>query len=168
MSEAVIADEQVQLVDSRNRPRGSAPRRTMRRLGCWHRATYIVVRGAGGDICVQQRTMRKETYPGQFDLAAGGVVGAGEASLPAARRELAEELGIRGVRLEDGGTFRFVAGGLHAFGSLYWVTYDGPLALQREEVASVQWLPLSEALSLESATPDTRLALTLAAKGNGW
>ncbi|WP_110686581.1 NUDIX hydrolase [Salinicola aestuarinus] len=168
MTDVVIADEQVQLVDSRNRPRGSTARRTMRRLACWHRATYVVVRSRSGQICVQQRTLQKETYPGGFDLAAGGVVGAGESSLPAARRELEEELGIRGCRLEGGHTFRFAEDGLYAFGSLYWVHHDGPLRLQASEVAAVRWLPLDEALALEMATPDTRVALTLAARENGW
>ncbi|WP_251977406.1 NUDIX hydrolase [Salinicola avicenniae] len=159
MSDIVIADEQVQLVDSRNRPCGSASRAVMRRLGCWHRATYIVVFNAGGEVCVQQRTMIKETYPGGFDLAAGGVVGAGEAFLPAARRELEEELGIRGVPLRPAGELRFVEGSLRIFGALYGVSVDGPLRLQPEEVAAVRWMPPREALALERATPDTRLAL---------
>ena len=90
----VIADEHIQLVDARNRPCGSAPRALMRRFHFWHRATYIVVRNAQGDICVQRRTLIKEVFPGGDDLAAGGVVGAGEAVHLAARRELAEETGI--------------------------------------------------------------------------
>jgi len=168
MSETVIAAEQVQLVDPFNRPCGSTSRVMMRRLGCWHRATYIVVRNAAGEICVQQRTTIKETHPGWFDLAAGGVVGAGEAALPAARRELEEELGIRGVPLRPGGDFRFAEGGLRLYGSLFWVRYDGPLRLQPEEVAAVRWLPLDEALALEKATPDTRIALARAVELDGW
>ncbi|GHB22821.1 NUDIX hydrolase YfcD [Salinicola rhizosphaerae] len=159
MSSIVIADEQVQLVDARNRPCGSAARATMRRLGCWHRATYIVVRNARGEICVQERTLIKETHPGWFDLAAGGVVGAGEAWLPAARRELEEELGIRGVPLVPEGEFRFVEGTLRIFGALFSVTYEGALRLQPEEVAAVRWLSPAEALALQKATPDSRLAL---------
>lgn len=168
MCETVIAVEQVQLVDPFNRPCGSASRAMMRRLGCWHRATYIVVRNSAGEICVQQRTRIKETHPGWFDLAAGGVVGAGEASLAAARRELEEELGIRGVALQPGGDFRFVESGLKLYGSLFWVCHDGPLRLQPEEVAAVRWLPPDEALALEMATPDTRVALVRAIELDNW
>ncbi|WP_110598449.1 NUDIX hydrolase [Salinicola lusitanus] len=168
MSDIVIADEQVQLVDPRNRPCGSASRAMMRRLGCWHRATYIVVRNARGEICVQERTPIKETHPGWFDLAAGGVVSAGEAPMPAARRELFEELGIRGVELMAGGEFVFQDASLKLYGSLYWVDYDGPLRLQPEEVAAVRWLPISEALSLDKATPDTRMALARAIELDHW
>lgn len=168
MNKRIIADEQVQLVDPRNRPCGSASRVTMRRLNCWHRATYIVVRNGKDEICVQERTSIKETHPGWFDLAAGGVVGAGEASRPAARRELFEELGIRGVKLMSGGEFMFQEAGLNLYGSLYWVNYDGPLRLQPEEVAAVRWLPIPEALALEKATPDTRVALSKAVSLDHW
>lgn len=94
-----VARERIQLVDARNRPCGSAWRAEMRRFHFWHRATYVVVRNGRGEICVQRRTLTKEVFPGGLDLAAGGVVGAGEAEHVAARRELAEELGIEGVAL---------------------------------------------------------------------
>ncbi|PMR67057.1 NUDIX hydrolase [Halomonas heilongjiangensis] len=154
-----IADESIQLVDARNRPCGSAPRVQMRRLGFWHRATYIVVCNGRGEICVQRRTLTKEVFPGGLDLAAGGVVGAGEAVHVAARRELAEELGIRGVPLRPVLEFVHAEGGHHIFGSLFLVEYDGPLTLQAEEVADAFWLPPAEALALEAVTPDTRQAL---------
>ncbi|MFG6177935.1 NUDIX hydrolase [Halomonas sp. THAF12] len=154
-----IADESIQLVDARNRPCGSAPRATMRRYRYWHRATYIVVRNTAGEICVQRRTLTKEVFPGGLDLAAGGVVGAGEAVHLAARRELAEELGIVGVPLRHVLEFVHAAGGHHIFGSAYLVDHDGPLRLQAEEVAEVSWHSPAEALALDGVTPDTRQAV---------
>ena len=154
-----VARERIQLVDARNRPCGSAWRAAMRRFRFWHRATYIVVRNARGEICVQRRTLTKEVFPGGLDLAAGGVVGAGEAEHLAARRELTEELGIRGVPLRPAGSFVHAEGGNHIFGSLFLVDHDGPLALQAEEVAEVFWRTPAEALSLPGVTPDTRQAL---------
>lgn len=155
----VIADERIQLVDARNRPCGSAPRVAMRRFGFWHRATYIVVRNAAGELCVQRRTLTKEVFPGRLDLAAGGVVGAGEAVHVAARRELAEELGITGVPLQHVLEFVHARGGHHIFGSVFLVDHDGPLRLQAEEVAEAFWQAPSEALALEGVTPDTRQAV---------
>lgn len=162
-----IADESIQLVDARNRPCGSASRATMRRFRYWHRATYIVVRNRRGELCVQRRTLTKEVFPGGLDLAAGGVVGAGEAVHRAARRELAEELGIEGVPLRHALDFTYVGEGNHIFGSAYRVDYEGPLRLQAEEVAGVFWLPPAEALALEGATPDTRQAVA-AMLAAGW
>lgn len=154
-----IADERVQLVDAVNRPCGSASRTLMRRWRYWHRATYVAVRNAHGELCVQQRTLTKEVFPGGLDLAAGGVVAAGEAVHVAARRELAEELGISGVPLRYCLGFRYDRDGHHIYGSAYLVDYDGPLVLQPEEVAAVQWLSLNEAMAHPEATPDTLLAL---------
>lgn len=154
-----IADESIQLVDARNRPCGSAPRALMRRFRFWHRATYIVVRNARRELCVQRRTLTKEVFPGGLDLAAGGVVGAGEAVHLAARRELAEELGVRGVPLRYALEFIHAEGGHHIFGSAFLVEYEGPFVLQAEEVADVFWLPTAEALALEGVTPDTRQAV---------
>ncbi|GHE21856.1 NUDIX hydrolase [Halomonas urumqiensis] len=155
----VIADERIQLVDARNRPCGSAWRASMRRFRYWHRATYIVVTNTRGELCVQRRTLTKEVFPGGIDLAAGGVVGAGEAVHLAARRELAEELGIQGVPLRHALEFVHAEGGNHIFGSIFLVTHDGALSLQAEEVAEAFWLPPGEALALAGVTPDTRQAV---------
>ena len=154
-----IARERIQLVDARNRPCGSAWRAEMRRFRFWHRATYVVVVNPRGELCVQRRTLTKEVFPGGLDLAAGGVVGAGEAVHVAARRELEEELGIRGAPLRPAGGFVHASGGHHIFGSLYLVEHDGPLQLQAEEVADAFWLPPTAALAREAVTPDTRQAV---------
>lgn len=159
-----IADECIQLVDACNRPCGSAPRAAMRIFHYWHRATYILVLNTQGELCVQRRTLTKEVFPGQLDLAAGGVVGAGEAVHLAARRELAEELGIRGVPLEHVLEFRHSQGGNHIFGSAYIVRFDGPLKLQAEEVDEVFWLVPEAALALDGVTPDTRQAVEMLMK----
>ncbi|OBX37972.1 putative nudix hydrolase YfcD [Halomonas elongata] len=84
------------------------------------------------------------------------MVGAGEAVHVAARRELAEELGIVGVPLRHVLEFVHARNGNHIFGSAYLVDYDGPLVLQAEEVAEAFWLPPEQALALEDVTPDTR------------
>ncbi|GAB2792247.1 NUDIX hydrolase [Halomonas shantousis] len=156
---AVRREEQVQLVDAANRSCGSAPRSLMRRYHFWHRATYVFVRNHRGELCVQERTLTKEVFPGYYDLAAGGVVAAGEAEHVGARRELEEELGVTGVALQPCFGFRFAEGGNYIHGSVFRVDYDGPLILQPEEVASVRWMSTAQALALESATPDSRVAL---------
>ncbi|WP_240609955.1 NUDIX hydrolase [Billgrantia endophytica] len=162
-----VAEERIQLVDSRNRPCGSASRALMRRYQFWHRATYVVVRNGRSELCVQRRTLTKEVFPGGLDLAAGGVVGAGEAVHVAARRELAEELGIDGVALRPAMEFRHARGGNHIYGSIFLVDYDGALTLQAEEVADAFWCPLDEALALLDVTPDTRQAVEALVQA-GW
>lgn len=151
--------EWVQVVDAENHPCGSATRAFVRRFKLWHQASYIFVRNSQGQLCVQRRTECKDIFPGAFDLAAGGVVDAGEAMHMGARRELNEELGIRTNRLYHCFDFRYVDDRLHCFGGVFLVDYDGPLILQATEVVDVQWLMPEQALSLKNVTPDTRLAL---------
>ena len=71
-------DELVLIVDKDNNETGSAPRHEMRAGGLPHRACYILVFNSRGELFVQKRTMCKDIYPGYYDVAAGGVVLAGE------------------------------------------------------------------------------------------
>ena len=54
-----------------------------------HRCTYIIVVDSAGSLLIHQRTSTKDVYPSYFDVAAGGVVCAGETYDLAAERELA-------------------------------------------------------------------------------
>ena len=161
------AQEWVQVVDACNRPCGSATRAFIRRFKLWHQASYIFVYNAAGALCVQRRTLTKDIFPGAYDLAAGGVVDAGESPHVGACRELKEELGIRCRRLKHCFDFRYTDQRLHCFGSVYMTEHNGALALQPSEVADVQWLMPHDALALDNVTPDTRVALSLLLEG-GW
>ena len=150
-------EEQVQIVDRQNRPTGAAPRSVMRRQAMTHRASYILVFNREDEVFLQKRTMTKDIYPGCWDVAAGGVVLAGESYEASAERELAEELGIVGVPL----TFRFdhyyEDETNRVWGRIFSCRYEGPFILQSEEVAYGRFLPMDEALRLslsERFTPD--------------
>lgn len=155
------AQEWVQVVDADNRPCGSATRAFVRRFKLWHQASYIFVHNKCGQICVQRRTMTKDIFPGAYDLAAGGVVDAGESLHVGARRELFEELGIWRRTLIHCFDFRYTDERLHCFGGVYLTEHNGPLALQSSEVVDVCWLTSQQALALENVTPDTRVALSM-------
>ena len=94
------ADEIVQIVDLHNLVTGECPRSVMRAQKLIHRACYILVFNGKHELFVQKRTMSKDIYPGYWDVAAGGVVLAGESYEASAERELQEELGISGVGLK--------------------------------------------------------------------
>lgn len=152
---ALARDEQVLIVDRENRPIGVAPRWEMRAGGLPHRAAYILVFNGAGELHVQRRTMTKDVYPGLLDPAAGGVVLAGESYEESAERELAEEMGIRGVALAAGFDFWFDEPPVRVWGRVFVCRYDGPLVLQAEEVDSVCFLtPEAVLSSAEMVTPD--------------
>lgn len=158
-------DEQVALVDESGAVVGVAGRREVRRANLRHSATAVLVRDSRGRIYVHRRSADKDLAPSFHDAAAGGVLRHGEDPVPAAARELLEELGIGGVRLEPlpGVVYEdeTVRCHLHAFTT----TYDGPVHHADGEVVWGRWMTLAElAEHLRRPdwrfVPDTRALLT--------
>jgi 8-oxo-dGTP pyrophosphatase MutT (NUDIX family) len=153
-------DELVTIVDDANHEVGVAPRWKMRAERLAHRSTYIFVFDSQDRLYAQHRTMTKDVFPGYWDLAAGGVVLAGETYEQSAERELAEELGIRGTPLET--WFDFYVEEYRVWGRAFGCRYEGPLVLQEEEVQEVRRLSISDVFANREArqfTPDSLLAL---------
>ena len=148
-------DEIVLIVDEDNNDIGSAPRHEMRARGLPHRAAYILVFNSRGELYVQKRTMSKDIYPGYYDIAAGGVVLAGESYDESAVRELEEELGIRDTPLTFHFEFRHEDEKNIVWGRVYSCTYDGELVLQEEEVESGFFADPHEVLALKEKEPIT-------------
>ena len=92
-------DELVDVVDESDQIIQTVPRRVMRADHLRHRAVFIAILDGAGRLLVHRRSPHKDVWPSWCDIAVGGVVGAGESYLEAARRELAEEVGINQVDL---------------------------------------------------------------------
>lgn len=151
------ADEIVAIVDEHNNIVGSAPRREMRARRLPHRSTYILVFNSQGALYVQKRTMTKDVYPGYYDIAAGGVVLAGESYAVCAQRELAEELGIHHVPLTWHFHFYHTDAQTQVWGGVFSCVYDGEMVLQAEEVESGAFLmprDIQRRAQTEPYTPD--------------
>jgi isopentenyldiphosphate isomerase len=148
-------DEIVLIVDKDNNETGSAPRHEMRAGGLPHRACYILVFNSRGELFVQKRTMCKDIYPGYYDVAAGGVVLAGETYDESARRELQEELGISNASLTSFFTFFYQEGKNRVWGRVYSCTHDGELTLQTEEIESGFFADPEAVLALSNKEPFT-------------
>ena len=132
----MAGDEIVLIVDGEDRIVDQVPRHIMRAQSLRHRATYIFVFDSGGRLFVQRRTASKDIYPGYFDLAAGGVVCAGETYEASARRELQEELGVWGAPLIPQFKHCFEQQDNRCWGMVFTCLHDGPFQLQVEEIAS--------------------------------
>jgi isopentenyldiphosphate isomerase len=148
-------DEIVLIVDKDNNKTGSAPRHEMRAKGLPHRACYILVFNSRGELFVQKRTMSKDIYPGYYDVAAGGVVLAGESYDESAKRELEEELGISDAALTSHFTFFHDEGKNKVWGRVYSCMHDGELNLQAEEVESGFFADPEDVLALSNKEPFT-------------
>ena len=155
-------EEIVQIVDQDNREIAAVARSLMRSQRLIHRASYIFVFNAAGELFIQKRTKSKDIYPGYWDAAAGGVVLAGESYEAAAERELAEELGLRKVKLEALFDHYCEDAGNQVWGRIFRCRSEGPFTLQAEEVESGQFLlpaKVEELAAQELFTPDSLLLL---------
>ena len=151
------ADELVIIVDKENNETGVVTRREMRLGKLRHRATYILVFNAKGELFVQKRTQTKDVFPGYYDVAAGGVVLAGESYEEGAVRELQEELGIGQTPLTSLFDFYYEDEHIRLWGRAFSCEYNGKLVLQAEEVESGEFMRVDEVIRLattERFTPD--------------
>ncbi len=155
------AEEPVQIVDRQNRPVEVVPRHIMRQRRLIHRASYILVFNRAGELFVQKRTMGKDIYPGYLDVAAGGVVLAGESYEDAAARELAEELGVRGVELRFLFDQYYEDADNRVWGRVFSCIHGGPFILQEEEVESGRFMSLEDLRKLSRSRPVTPDGLML-------
>lgn len=146
-------DELVDVVDDHDQVVGTVTRAEMRAKRLQHRAVSIAVVGTDGRLLVHRRAATKDVWPGMWDLAAGGVVAAGEHYDDAARRELAEELGVRDVALEPLGEGRFRDESVALIGRGYRCVHDGPFEFTDGEVEEVRWVDAQELAALMAAEP---------------
>lgn len=92
--------ESFDIVDSSDRPIGRATRNEVHgNPSLIHRVAHVLVLNSSGELFLQKRAPDKDVQPGKWDTSVGGHVDAGEDYLAAARREMAEELGIMGAKL---------------------------------------------------------------------
>ena len=131
-------------------------RAEMRRDRLRHRCVYLLVVDAGR-LLVHRRADDKDVWPGRWDVAAGGVVGAGESWDDAARRELAEELGVDAppVAVGDGAWEGEEA---NVVGRVYVVAHPGPFRFDDGEVVEARFVDrggLEHLLATEATCPDS-------------
>lgn len=156
-----MSEEQVNIVNADNQLVRIAGRSEMRSDNLIHQAAYIFVLSPLGSLCVQKRADDKDVYPGLWDLAAGGVVAAGEDYDTTARRELAEELGICNQELDFHGHFFHHDNHCKVWGAVYSCVWEGEIFPQSSEIAEWRFLSLEEIgdfIYRPDITPTTRAA----------
>ncbi|HEU4840587.1 MAG TPA: NUDIX domain-containing protein [Ilumatobacteraceae bacterium] len=150
-------DELVDVVDEHDRVVATVPRRRMRAERLRHRAVFVVVTSSAGALLVHRRSDAKDLWPGRWDVGVGGVVGAGESWADAARRELAEEVGVDAVPTPlHAGTY--ADADVDLVGRCYRVVHDGPISFPDGEVAEARWVDaagLDVLLATEAFVPDS-------------
>jgi 8-oxo-dGTP pyrophosphatase MutT (NUDIX family) len=138
-----MTEELVDIVDDDDIVIDTVTRSEMRSRRLQHRSVGIAVVSSDGRLLIHRRSLAKDIWPGWWDIAAGGVVVAGETYEQAARRELEEELGVDG-EMKLLGQSRYVDDDVAEMCRGYRVVHDGPFAFNDGEVSEVRWVTFAE------------------------
>jgi isopentenyldiphosphate isomerase len=122
---------------------GAVTRKEMRARNLRHRTVAVAVLSSRKELLVHRRADCKDVWPSRWDLAFGGVVGAGEAWEDAAARELFEEAGVH-APLEYLGEEAYEDGDVRELARVYLARCDGPFRHADGEVTETAWVPLQE------------------------
>ncbi len=139
-------DEIFDIVDENDAVVGTATRAEVHANNLWHRATHILVLNSRSEILIQKRSELKDTYPGVWTTSCAGHLDAGEGYLPAAQRELQEELGIivTAEALRTVGKFPPSAHTGWEWITVYQLNHDGPFIADPAEVADLRFITPEE------------------------
>lgn len=137
--------ELLAIVDASDNVIGTATRREIHERGLRHRAVHIVVLNRAGLILLQQRSSKKDLFPGWWDISVGGHVDAGESYEDAVVRELREEMGIVAPATWVGTAEPGETTGWE-FQRVYECHFDGALNPSADEVSGVRWESLDTIL----------------------
>ncbi|HZL07982.1 MAG TPA: NUDIX domain-containing protein [Candidatus Dormibacteraeota bacterium] len=152
----------IQIVDQADQPVGRASLTEAYEQGLPHRVIYVIVEDTDDKVLLQKRGPNVATYPGCWDISTAGHVDEGETYELAARRELAEELGMNdeGFELEELGKYydENVINGfrLNRFRKTYKVVIQAGTTLRPHltELSGIRWLSIAEVKKLAADHPD--------------
>jgi len=133
-------DEIFDVVDQSGRVIGHAPRSEVHgNPELIHRSVHVLVldseeRTGEQRIFLQKRSADKDIQPGKWDTSVGGHVTPGESVLVAAKREMAEELGITGVDIRFLHSYLWRTDVETELVTTYICYYKGPIRILRSEI----------------------------------
>jgi len=88
-------DELIDILTSEGKPTGkTALKSEAHKNGWFHATVHIWLYTTDEKILLQKRALSKKVFPGLWDISVAGHIGAGEAILTSAKREVFEEIGL--------------------------------------------------------------------------
>lgn len=155
-----MSEVPIQIVDKNDKPLGSATKEEAWKKGLIHRIVHVVVQDERGRLLLQKRTKTMQLYPNRWTDSASGHVDEGENWMEAAKRELAEEIGLEGVELREMSTYFqdsvFEGRILKRFNRTYAATVssDTQFAMQTSELTELKWFTAKEIRSMVAENPE--------------
>jgi len=153
-------EEFIDIVDEKDNVVGKEEKKIVERKALFHRAVFIFIFNSEGKLFVQKRSKHKFLAPGLYGIGAGGSVRAGESYDEAAARELAEELGIKNIKLDFMFNFTYRAENDNYNSKVYKGIYDGEIKIQEDEIEHGEFKTIDEIRQMSEEgklCPDTAL-----------
>jgi isopentenyldiphosphate isomerase len=129
-------------VDDLNQPIGTIPRARVFDEHANFRTVHVLVFNHSGSLLLQQLSASRERNPLQWGSSVAGYLCAGETYDEAARRRLAEELGLH-TRLRRVGVTMMLDDGVKKFVGVYTTVSDSPRITEPEHIAQLEFVPPS-------------------------
>lgn len=108
------------------------------------RIARVFLQNGKGELLIQKRSDTHKSLPGRWDQTAAGHVDEGEDYLEAAKRELAEEMGIKGVELQKAVKYyseeKDEARTKKRFNVIFTGVYEGEVQIDNHEVSDFRWV----------------------------
>ncbi|MBL7206466.1 MAG: NUDIX domain-containing protein [Candidatus Aenigmarchaeota archaeon] len=131
--------ELLDIVDENDKVIGKASRKEIHNSQQWHRGVHVILLNSRDEILIQHRSMKKDKYPGKFDLSLSGHVNSGDGYLKTVKRELLEELGIK-LEVKRLAKFRMVYERTDFMITvLFEARYDGEIKPEDSEVSEAKF-----------------------------
>lgn len=158
-------DEWFDVVDEADVVTGRATRAEVHARGLLHRAVHVLLFNREGGVWLQKRSHLKDREPLKWDSSAAGHVDSGEDYETAARRELAEELGLD-LPLDPCGRLEACAGTDWEFVRIYRAEWNGrALRYPPEEIDGGAFFTLDQVDRWTAARPQDFAPVFLLAWG---
>lgn len=137
--------ELFEIVDDTDRVIGLVPRAQCHgNPALVHRVAHVLILDDQGQLLLQKRSLNKDIQPGKWDTSVGGHLDPGEDYLAAARREMAEELGLEQLPL----TFLYHSRIRNEIESenvaTYLARYSGEIHANAQEIDEVRFWSAAE------------------------
>ena len=128
------------VVDDRDEVIGTASREAVHSRGLKHRSVHLLVFNRSGEVLLQKRSKRKDTFPNTWDSTVSGHVDAGESYDQAVIRESQEEMGLE---FDEAPARLFKIKACEETGQefcwIYQSHHEGPFLPNEDEVSAVKW-----------------------------
>ncbi|MBI2664538.1 NUDIX domain-containing protein [Candidatus Woesearchaeota archaeon] len=134
----------VDIVDDNDIVLKSVPWEEMHKNALLHRVANVLVFNSKGELFVHKRSRNLPLHPSVYDAKFGGIADSGESYDSCAVRELEEEAGISGAKLQYLFDYKYRSKDVNTNAKVYRCIYDGKLKLQESEIEHGRFMTLAE------------------------